>query len=141
MPIAEDQWAGGAPRTRSPARRVLLCVLLFALGEPGLTLGGLADGDLLPDDAFYYFQVARHASLGNSLSFDGVHPTHGFHPLWAWVLIPLYRIAPQSAWGPIHAGLVLMGLCAAATGYVLYRLGEESLSERAGELMAVLFLA
>src|SRR5262249_36839272 len=104
-----------------------------------ITLTGLADGPLLSDDAFYYFQVARHAVLGHSFSFDGVHPTNGFHPLFAWLCTPLYWLAPASKWGPIHTALALMGRCAAATGYVLFRLGRTAVSERAGELMTLCF--
>jgi hypothetical protein len=128
-----------APATAYRERRVLMYALAFALAQATIALTGLADGPLLSDDAFYYFQVARNAALGHSYSFDGVHPTNGFHPLFAWVCTPLYWIAPESKWGPIHAALVLMGVCAAATGYVLDRLGRTAVSERAGELMAVCF--
>jgi hypothetical protein len=33
-------------------------------------------------DAFYYLVVARNVARHGSFSFDGRHPTNGFHPLW-----------------------------------------------------------
>src|SRR5207249_52514 len=46
------------------------------------------------DDAFYYFQIARHLAQGRGFTFDGIHPTNGFHPLWLFLLVPIYRIVP-----------------------------------------------
>lgn len=34
------------------------------------------------DDAFYYFQIARHLARGHGSTFDGIHLTNGYHPLW-----------------------------------------------------------
>ncbi|HUT98760.1 MAG TPA: hypothetical protein VM054_06770 [bacterium] len=34
------------------------------------------------DDTFYYLGMARNLVAGNGLSFDGMHQTNGFHPLW-----------------------------------------------------------
>jgi hypothetical protein len=33
-------------------------------------------------DTFYYLTVARHTVDAHIISFDGEHPTNGFHPLW-----------------------------------------------------------
>lgn len=38
-----------------------------------------------PDDAYYYFQVARHVAAGAGSTFDGVNMTNGYHPLWLLV--------------------------------------------------------
>jgi hypothetical protein len=34
------------------------------------------------DDFFYYAQVARHLAQGAGSTFDGIHRTNGYHPLW-----------------------------------------------------------
>lgn len=44
------------------------------------------------DDSFYYFLTARNFVLGNGMSFDGINPTNGFHPLWMLAVIPLYAV-------------------------------------------------
>ena len=46
----------------------------------------------LPDDAFYYLEVARRLGKGDGFTFDGAHATNGFHPLWQGLLVPLSRI-------------------------------------------------
>jgi hypothetical protein len=40
----------------------------------------------IPDDAFYYFAIARRISLGQGSTFDGISRTNGYHPLWLLVL-------------------------------------------------------
>ncbi len=36
----------------------------------------------MPDDAFYYFGIARSIAAGGGSTFDGVTLTNGYHPLW-----------------------------------------------------------
>ena len=119
--------------------RVLAATGLFAIGQLVIVIGGFADNGALCDDAFYYFQIAKHAASGNGFSFDGLHATNGFHPLLAWLAVPVFALF-SSAWLPIHIILVFLGFATAATGYVLYRIGRTLGDERAGELMALLFL-
>lgn len=38
-----------------------------------------------PDDAYYYFAIARHVSMGLGSTFDGIVQTNGYHPLWFMV--------------------------------------------------------
>jgi hypothetical protein len=38
------------------------------------------------DDFFYYAQVARHLANGAGSTFDGIHRTNGYHPLWLLAL-------------------------------------------------------
>src|SRR4029450_1725379 len=54
------------------------------------------------DDGYYYFQIARNAARGAGLTFDGIHATNGFRPLWLLLQVPLFRVfsgdlAPLSA--------------------------------------------
>jgi hypothetical protein len=44
------------------------------------------------DDSFYYFLTARNIVLGKGVTFDGINPTNGFHPLWMLALIPVYTL-------------------------------------------------
>ncbi len=47
---------------------------------------------VLTDDAFYNLQVAEHFFAGEGATFDGRHPTNGYHPLWmilCWVPLQL----------------------------------------------------
>ncbi len=90
-----------------------------AFGLPAVLLG---DRDLITffhDDAFYYFQVARHLVEGNGFTFDGLHRTNGFHPLWLFLVAPVFavteaHVAPLRAVGVLEAGLF------AAAGAILF---------------------
>jgi len=37
-------------------------------------------------DTFYYMAIAKNSSWFPLFSFDGIHPTNGFHPLWQVIL-------------------------------------------------------
>jgi hypothetical protein len=73
----------------------------------------------LPDDAFYYFAIARNVWVGNGVSVDGVTPTNGFHPLWALALL-LPFAARQSADLPLHLGLSLAALFDVGAAFLAY---------------------
>lgn len=45
-----------------------------------------------PDDAFYYFQVARNVVAGHGFTFDQLNETNGFQPLWMGVCIAVHWI-------------------------------------------------
>ena len=49
------------------------------------------------DDAFYYFQIARNIATGHGSSFDGIHHTNGYHPLWMLVCVVLSWLATGRA--------------------------------------------
>ena len=47
---------------------------------------------IVPDDAFYYFTIARNIVEGYGSTFDRLAPTNGYHPLWLLVLVPIFLI-------------------------------------------------
>lgn len=51
----------------------------------------------VPDDAFYYFTIARNWANGVPSSFDGLTYTNGYHPLWQWLLAPVAAIIQEPA--------------------------------------------
>src|SRR5262245_50016865 len=61
--------------------------LTFSVVMATLPRDGLA-AHTVPDDAFYYFTIARRFGESRWPTFDGVHTTTGFHPLWLFVLVP-----------------------------------------------------
>jgi len=46
----------------------------------------------LEDDFFYYAGVARHFAVNGASTFDGVHLTNGYHPLWMLVVASLTKV-------------------------------------------------
>ncbi|MDC0714864.1 hypothetical protein POL68_40825 [Stigmatella sp. ncwal1] len=49
---------------------------------------------VIPDDAFYYFQIARQVWAGHGVTFDGIAPATGLHFLWLLLLLPLFAFSP-----------------------------------------------
>ncbi len=78
------------------------------------------------DDAFYYFTVARNIVLGRGVTFDGLGPTNGFHPLWMALLVLVYALLGRGGdlIGPLRGIVVLTGVVHGLTGVVLYRAGR-----------------
>lgn len=86
------------------SRHVLLVAVCLTLVPVAADLA--AGGRAVPiryfaADAFYYHTVARHIAEGGALSFDGIHPTNGFHPLWQAALAALYFASMRLPWGEL----------------------------------------
>jgi hypothetical protein len=45
-----------------------------------------------PDDGFYYLEIATRLARGQGFTFDGIHATNGFHPLWEFMLVPVAAV-------------------------------------------------
>lgn len=112
---------------------VLAAAAAVHLAVAALDFPTLARNGFLYDDSFYDFQIARHIAHGDGPSFDGIHLTNGFQPLYVSLLVPLYWLAGSNDTVPIHAALVLSALCAVASAYLLYRL----LARRVREIVAI----
>lgn len=94
----------------------------------------------LPDDAFYYFTIARRFNESGILSFDGLSATNGFHPLWMGLLLPLFALVhdPLTA---VHAALTLCAVIDTATIIMLYLFCREQGVREGGALTAAAIYA
>jgi hypothetical protein len=79
-----------------------VALLLLALGvnvSNWLELYGAEEfrlGALLHDDAYYYLMIAQNIVRGNGITFDGLHPTTGFQPLYQVITVGLTALADWS---------------------------------------------
>lgn len=89
--------------------------------------------ELIPDDAFYYFVISRNTALGRGISFDGINPTNGIHPLWMVLLVPVFALLEGAA--SVRAPLLIGALFDVVAGLLIYLVLRNSL-RRAG-LIAV----
>ena len=62
-----------------------------------LRFAAVPDGLFLyaQDDFFYYLKIADQILAGHGMSFDGLHATNGFHPLWLAVVFALRAATPR----------------------------------------------
>ena len=115
-------------------RELYLLIAVVCLLRLALILRGWPEAGLLADDAFYYFTIARNIVVGQGVTFDGLAPTNGFHPLWLSMLVPLFRLFEGDPWVPIRAALVAALVVDVITGLVVYR----GLSRSAGRGAALI---
>ena len=76
----------------------------------------------LNDDAFYSLKIARNMALGYGSTFDGLHLTNGYQPLWVWLMVPVYKFFPYDVHAPVRVAVVLLSLASLLSGVLLYRL-------------------
>lgn len=104
--------------------------------------GGLAPSDRLvasfEDDAYFYFQIARNVAHGHGFTFDGVHATNGFQPLWLFVLVPVFRLVQGDLEG-LWAVVAIQNALLAASTVLVFRTLRARIGT-AGALAAALCL-
>src|SRR5262245_54939197 len=83
---------------------VMLVRVIYFYWAPDTTLIGV-----VPDDAFYYIQMARHRVRDGFWTFDGTSPATGFHLLYGYVLVLLYSVLGDLPWRQLY---LLVGLLA-----------------------------
>ncbi len=123
-------------RSASPA---IAAFLAAVFGLPAILLDDRVLATFFHDDAYYYFGIARHVAGGEGFTFDGIHPTNGFHPLWLLILVPIFALWEDPMLPLRAAGLLQAGLIAAA-GVILYRTLGPRLGAP-GALLAPLLIA
>jgi hypothetical protein len=84
-------------------------------------LGSRPTLTLLQDDAYFYFQIARNVGRGLGFTFDGVHKTNGFQPLWQLLLVPIFRFLPGD-FPPLYAALLLEVVLVASAAVGIYEI-------------------
>ncbi|HNW94417.1 MAG TPA: hypothetical protein PKM88_16055, partial [bacterium] len=91
------RWWGGMAVVAVIASMLPRLLLAFAAGDDDLVRW-------MPDDAFYYLQIARQVTQGHGLTFDGTNPASGFHPLWlAWCIVAGGEVRTVAAGGMLLA--------------------------------------
>ena len=80
------------------------------------------------DDAYYYFKVAQNITEGRGITFDGINPTNGYHPLWMLINIPIFALARFDLILPLRILLLVQGALSAATAVLLYRIAGSAIA-------------
>ena len=117
-------------------------ILLAVVFLSATLYAAFSDGYNLPnrwfirDDAYYYFKVAQNISEGHGSTFDGLHATNGYHPLWLLICIPIFALARYDLILPLRVLAIVIGLLQVTTSILLYRLLRSAVSPAAGVLAA-----
>jgi hypothetical protein len=126
--------AGARPKptlyARATSLRVVLSLTLALLCGPVLVDLAMSPArrafGYVAGDAFYYLTVARNMALHGVPSFDGVHATNGFHPLWQAVCAVVYFLAEHARLADyVVLFVVLVGVALIAGAVALLALAFE----------------
>ncbi|ADO73509.1 glycosyltransferase family 39 protein [Stigmatella aurantiaca] len=90
----------------------------------------------LVEDAYYYFQIARHAVEGRGISADGEHLTNGFHPLFFAVCAGAFAVTPNDTWA-IRLITLFLALVQAFSAVLFGRFAAVVLGDRQGTTEAI----
>jgi len=91
------------------------------------------------DDSFYYLEIARNLALGNGFTFDGLHRTNGFQPLFQLMLVPIFWL-PLDLVGAVRAEKVLEAVMFGLTAMLLFRLGVKLTGSTIAGWLAIVVL-
>ncbi|MCP3920040.1 MAG: hypothetical protein GY711_31305 [bacterium] len=114
----------------APSRRERLAVVAVALAllaVQSVVLLGMNLPELvrmIPDDSFFYLIIAERFREFGAFSFDGIHQTYGFQPLYQLVCIALAFVFREPR-ALLLAALFLGSLLHALSGRSLYYLVRE----------------
>jgi len=75
----------------------------------------------MPDDMFYYLQPARNVACTGFSSFDGIHFTNGYQPLWFLILTPIFFIFPEGGEAPVRIALFMQLVLSIMASVRLFR--------------------
>jgi hypothetical protein len=102
-------------------QKIIFLVIAFSLIIQLLYMYQVATKKLfLPDDAYYYFSLARNISEGNGPKVDTFHNTTGFQPLWGAVCVIVFTLVHNSTIA-IQGLLFISLLAEGLTIWLLYR--------------------
>jgi hypothetical protein len=75
----------------------------------------------LPDDSFYYFQLASNFVSGKISSVDGIHLSNGYHPLWVWNIAPFFLFKSMDVFLPVKLSILYAGMLNIGSSILIFR--------------------
>ncbi len=90
------------------------------------------------DDMYYYLKIGENIINGNGVSFDGIHPTNGFHPLYLLLILPILKLFLWDRLLTAQLCLVLLAVFNIATSIFIYKIIEKIIAGKHSKLFALL---
>ncbi|HET8707353.1 MAG TPA: hypothetical protein VFM46_13700, partial [Pseudomonadales bacterium] len=109
-------------------------VIYFFLGSDDGLVG------VIPDDAFYYVQMAHHRVVDGLWTFDGSSPATGFHFLFGYFLFFILKVFPGASWKALYALIgMLASVSIAGAAAITCRTAQSVFDERIAAAAAAPF--
>ena len=90
-----------------------LAFFMFRLAPPLESIKRPEWVALIPDDAYYYFTIARNIASGEGSTFDDITPTNGYHPAWMGLASVVYLFVGETNHLPIRLLLITQAILGA----------------------------
>ncbi|MBD3227312.1 MAG: hypothetical protein GF329_03915 [Candidatus Lokiarchaeota archaeon] len=88
---------------------------------------------IYPDDSYYFFEIAKNLSRNGILSFDTIHITNGFQPLWLLLLLPIFFFDISNLFA-LRIIILYQGLITGFTLILVYKTLKKMLDKHAAKL-------
>ena len=124
-----------APRVRAVVAAALVCSVVAQLAFLW-RLPLVEQVRHVPDDSFFYLRLAQQFWSHLEFTFDGVHPTYGFQPLWQLLLVAVQPLC-GGALSFFHCVLAACVVLHGAIGWQLFRLGSAAFGAAGGATAAL----
>ena len=73
----------------------------------------------LTGDSYHYLAIARKANISHIYTYDGVHVTNGFHPLWQYAIRSMFSILHLQSHESQAIAVMFLALAATTVGIIL----------------------
>jgi hypothetical protein len=97
------------------------------------------DNLFIPDDTYLALKIAKNIASGAGITFDGIHPTNGFQPLYVFLASPIYLIFKEDMITPVHICLSLLAIFNVLTGLLIYKIVKKLTDARKGIIALILW--
>lgn len=77
---------------------------------------------------------------GHGVTFDGINPTNGFHPLWLLVCVPVFWLGEFDLILPLRVLVLVSALFSVGSGAFLFHLLKKYISVEVSALLAVIWI-
>ncbi len=91
------------------------------------------------DDGFFYFKVAQNIVAGKGVTFDGINPTNGFHPLWMLICIPIFLINNDLIL-PLRMVVIVFGILQLGSAVALFDVLKKKINHWFAFSLAISFM-
>ncbi len=82
----------GRPGELALAALIMVLIVIAVVIRAGGDIRHAARGIYtMNDDAYYYTVVARNFATTGQMTFDGISRTNGYHPLWFWLQVAMFK--------------------------------------------------
>jgi hypothetical protein len=123
------------------SRKVLLILVLALAVRLYVSWRPLSyiDNLFIPDDTYLSLKIAKNIASGAGITFDGIHPTNGFQPLYVFLVTPIYLIFKEDLITPVHICLSLLAIFNVLTGLLIYKTLKHLTDARKGIIALILW--